>query len=152
VRLASQHGPVHLNVLTSAGLVLSQPSAQPARGRPRLLYAPASSGGAGDAARAGYEVLAEALAAGWADQPGEGAQRAERAGWALAAEQGLASGPPQVLTSQQAAVRVSALFAELSFDPELGTDGAGIAIRLHAARSVPLPWRTLTSCARCSWA
>lgn len=122
----------HLDVLTRAGLVVSQTSARPARGRPRLLYAPASIGGTGNAPRTSYELLAEALAAGWAADPAEGAQRAEMVGWSMAAEQGLASEPPEALTSQQAAARVSAFFAELGFDPELASDGDGLQIRLHA--------------------
>ncbi len=122
----------HLDVLVEAGLVLSRPAPGGTRGRPRLLYTPASAGGVATAADTGYQLLAAVLAGHWAQAPGEGVQRAERAGRVWAGAQGLTRQPLAGLSVAEAAVRVSGLFAGIGFDPELRADGETLQIRLHA--------------------
>lgn len=126
----------HLKVLSEAALVWSQSEIPRTRGRPRLLYAPASVGGAagdtGAPAPTGYQMLATVLAQHWAETPAERTQRAERAGWAVAKEQGFTPQPSSIKTVRESVAPVSGLFAELGFEPELVQDGAGLQIRLHA--------------------
>jgi len=119
----------HLEVLSEAGLVRSHSESPRARGRPRLLYAPASAGGTG---RDSYRLLATLLATHWADTPAERTQRALRAGLAVAGEQGLAPPPAVSLTTEESVAQVSGLFAELGFEPELVRTGEDLQIRLHA--------------------
>lgn len=122
----------HLGVLTEAGLVRSQSAQSGARGRPRLLYTPASHAIA-VGGRTGYELLSGILAAHWAGDRDERAQRAEQAGWAWTGRRGLAPGPSvAAATLDEAAVQVNALFAELGFDSELAHDGENLQVRLHA--------------------
>jgi predicted ArsR family transcriptional regulator len=120
----------HLDVLTDAGLVTSRAGKSGTRGRPRRLYSPASRAVAAGG-HTGYELLSGILAAHWAGDRDERAQRAEQAGWAWAGQR--KPGPTVVAgTLAEAAARVNAVFAELGFDPELARDGENLQIRLHA--------------------
>ena len=121
----------HLDVLTDAGLVTSQPGQSGARGRPRRLYTPASRAVAAGG-HTGYELLSAILAAHWAGDPDERAQRAEQAGWAWAGQRDTHRPAVAAATLVEAAVHVNAVFAELGFDPELARDGENLQIRLHA--------------------
>ena len=120
----------HLDVLTDAGLVTSRAGQSGTRGRPRRLYTPASRAVA-VGGRTGYELLSGILAAHWAGDRDERAQRAEQAGWAWGGqrEPGRAVA---AATLTEAAVHVNGVFAELGFDPDLARDGDGLQIRLHA--------------------
>ncbi|MGH7744011.1 MAG: helix-turn-helix transcriptional regulator [Candidatus Dormibacteria bacterium] len=122
----------HLEVLSEAGLVRSQSEPTRRRGRPRLLYTPASAGDASGPERTGYQLLATVLAAHWADTPAERARRAERAGNFMATAQRLAPPPATGLTIEESVSQVSGLFAELGFEPELAREGQELQIRLHA--------------------
>ncbi|MGA9310363.1 MAG: helix-turn-helix domain-containing protein [Pseudonocardiaceae bacterium] len=122
----------HLGVLSEAGLVRSHSEQPRTRGRPRLLYAPASVGDTGAAKQTGYQSLAMILAAHWDEAPAERARRAERAGWAVAREQGVTPRPSPSLTAEESVAQVSGLFAELGFEPELAREGQDLQIRLHA--------------------
>lgn len=124
----------HLQILSEAGLVSSEPDSSGSRGRPRLLYTPTSLGSTvpGSGEPAGYQLLATVLAAHWADTPGERAQRAERAGRASARRQGFAARSSTHVTTEDAVAQVGALFAELGFEPELAREGDDLQLRLHA--------------------
>jgi len=103
----------HLDVLSEAGLVRSHSESPPrTRGRPRLLYGPASVGDTGTPKQTGYQVLATILATYWAETPAERTQRAEQAGWAVAREQGFTPCPSPSLTAEESVTQVSGLFAE----------------------------------------
>jgi predicted ArsR family transcriptional regulator len=122
----------HLDVLTDAGLVTSRAGQSGTRGRPRRLYTPASRAIA-PGGHTGYELLSAILAAHWAGDRDERAQRAEQAGWAWAGQREPAPAPTAAAaTLAEAAVHVNAVFAELGFDPELARDGETLQIRLHA--------------------
>jgi predicted ArsR family transcriptional regulator len=125
----------HLDVLTDAGLVTSQFRQSGTRGRPRRLYTPASHAVAAGG-HTGYELLSGILAAHWAGNRDERAQRAEQAGWAWAGQRKprptVAATTVDETTLGEAAVHVNAVFAELGFDPELVRDGENLQIRLHA--------------------
>lgn len=123
----------HLQILAEAGLVRSEPDSSGSRGRPRLLYTPTTVGGIATGEPAGYQLLATVLAAHWADTSAERAQRAERAGRAVATEQGFVTRPStRPITTEDAVTRVGALFAELGFEPEVARDGDELQLRLHA--------------------
>jgi predicted ArsR family transcriptional regulator len=120
----------HLDVLTDAGLVTSRAGQSGTRGRPRRLYTPASRAVAAGG-HIGYELLSGILAAHWAGNRDERAQRAEQAGWAWAGQR--KPGPTvDEATVDEAAVHVNAVFGEFGFDPELVRDGETLQIRLHA--------------------
>jgi predicted ArsR family transcriptional regulator len=121
----------HLEVLTRAGLVRSEPEHGGRRGRPRRLYSSTSGAGAGPPS-GHYQLLARALAAHWAGTPDEQARSAERAGYAVASEHRLGAQAPSGLTAAEAVGRISGLFAELGFDPGVATDGEELELRLHA--------------------
>jgi predicted ArsR family transcriptional regulator len=122
----------HLDVLTDAGLVTSRAGQSGMRGRPRRLYTPASRAVAAGG-HTGYELLSAILAAHWAGNRKERAQRAEQAGWAWAGPREPTPAPTVAAgTLAEAAVHVNAVFAELGFDPELDRDGENMQIRLHA--------------------
>jgi predicted ArsR family transcriptional regulator len=121
----------HLEVLARAGLVRSEPERGGRRGRPRRLYSSAS--GAGGATTSGhYQLLARTLAAHWAGTPDERARSAERAGYAVASEHRLGGQGASGLTAADAVGRISGLFAELGFDPDVATEGEEFELRLHA--------------------
>ncbi|NMH99519.1 helix-turn-helix transcriptional regulator [Pseudonocardia acidicola] len=123
----------HLDVLREAGLVRSESVRAGARGRPRVLYTPASGRDPGDPPGTdSYQMLASALAAHWTDPSPEPGQRAEQAGWAIAEKHRLAPPSTGGPSAEQAVAQVSGLFAELGFEPELTHDGDDLQIRLHA--------------------
>ena len=119
----------HLDVLTDAGLVTSHTVQSGTRGRPRRLYLPASRAVTGG--QTGYELLSGILAAHWAGNSEQRAQRAEQAGWDWAGHQQPGPVVPAA-TLTEAAVRVNAVFAEAGFEPDLVHDGDSLQIRLHA--------------------
>jgi predicted ArsR family transcriptional regulator len=122
----------HLDVLTNTGLVTSRAGQSGTRGRPRRLFTPASRSIA-PGGQTGYELLSAILAAHWAGDRDERAQRAEQAGWAWAGQPEPAPAPTVAAgTLAEAAGHVNAVFAELGFDPELARDGENVQIRLHA--------------------
>jgi predicted ArsR family transcriptional regulator len=125
----------HLQILSEAGLVRSEPDSSGSHGRPRLRHTPTSVGSTapgGSGEPAGYQLLAAVLAAHWADTPGERAQRAERAGRATAQRQGFAGRSSTRVTTEDAVAQIGALFAELGFEPELAREGDDLQLRLHA--------------------
>ncbi|MGH3512579.1 MAG: helix-turn-helix transcriptional regulator [Pseudonocardiaceae bacterium] len=122
----------HLDVLSEAGLVRSHSEPPRTRGRPRLLYAPACVGDTGGSKPTGYQSLAMILAAHWAEAPAERARRAERAGWAVAREQGFTPRLSPSLAAEESVAQVSGLFAELGFEPEIAREGPDLQIRLRA--------------------
>ncbi|MHA6794510.1 helix-turn-helix transcriptional regulator [Pseudonocardia bannensis] len=122
----------HLEVLGEAGLVRSHTEPATRRGRPRLLYTPASTGDTGTPDQTGgYQLLAGVLAAHWADTPAERSRRAESAGRAVATTKRLAPPPSTVLTLEESVAQVSGMFAELGFEPDVTRDGEDLQIRLH---------------------
>lgn len=122
----------HLDVLTSAGLVSAEPERNPARGRPRQLYralAPLEPGHADS----GYQQLARVLAAHWASPADDPMDRAEAAGRAWALDDLTDTpGSGSARSIDDAASTLTALFAEMGFDPELESTPEEIRIRLHA--------------------
>lgn len=122
----------HLQILGEAGLVHCEPQSSGSPGRPRLQYTPTTIGGAPP----GYQLLAAALAAHWADSPDERCQRAERAGRAVAAEQAFAprraTSATRAITTDHVVARIGGLFAELGFEPEVAREGNDLQLRLHA--------------------
>ncbi|WP_161631728.1 helix-turn-helix transcriptional regulator [Pseudonocardia asaccharolytica] len=122
----------HLEILSDAGLVKRHRERTRRRGRPRLLYVPASAGGETGSPPRGYEFLAAVLARYWGGSAEERARRAEQAGRAVAREQGLAPPPSGHPTVAESAATVSGLFAELGFDPEPAAAEGEWQIRLHA--------------------
>ena len=124
----------HLDVLARAGLVRHRTEPAGGRGRPRLLYEPASAAEAPE--NTGYRLLAGLLAAHWGGTPAERSRRAENAGRAAATAQHLGPAP----TVDDALTEVVALFAELGFEPDLTRDGDEATIGLHAC-----PFRTVAA-------
>lgn len=122
----------HLDVLRRAGLVDGTPQPRARIGRPQISYT--APGPSQSAASTGYPALATLLASHLADTEQERSQRAEQAGRVWACE--LTPGPPpaEVSSDAQAAQRVTGLFAELGFDPEL-TEERGV--REIVLRSCP---------------
>lgn len=134
----------HLKVLIEAGYVVQASAPRSGPGRPQAVYAvvtPAAEAG-------GYALLAEMLAGQLDDRDGSAlAQRAGRrwlhraatsaAGDVTAAPTGLRRDPVaapkgETATLDEAAVRATALFTELGFDPvRMPHDGAA-RIELHA--------------------
>jgi predicted ArsR family transcriptional regulator len=123
----------HLDVLEDAGLVRRENSPSGRRGRPRLLYVAAES------PAAGYELLAQALAQHWqSGTPADRAERAERAGYELAATAEVRRTGP-ALSVGAAIDEVAGLFATMGFQPDVVPDrGDGAQIRLHHC-----PFRTV---------
>lgn len=117
----------HLDVLTGAGLVHARTAAAGRRGRPRMLYHPATA----EEAPVGYELLAGVLAAHWPGTPAERSRRAERAGRAAAAAHDVRTSEQPALSTEEALARISGVFAELGFEPDVVPDGDGARIRLH---------------------
>ncbi len=117
----------HLDLLRRAGLVSGRSQPRATVGRPRTVYSPVSR-----AAPDGYPTLTRLLAAHLADTPEARAARAERAGMAWAAELMTDANRPSEVGAEQAARAVTALFAEMGFDPELVNDEASRQMRLRA--------------------
>ena len=122
----------HLNALIEVGLIAKETEHNVTRGRPRQLYRAQNALGSGVGATSGYEKLAHVLAAHFARQSdGTPENLAEAAGrqWALD-ELGATSGADR--PTEEAALVVTTLFAEMGFDPELETSNTETRIRLHA--------------------
>lgn len=121
----------HLDVLSEAGLVRSHSESPRTRGRPRLLYGPASVGPPGpetDRISGARHDPRRALGR----HPSRASTAGERAGWAVAREQGFTPRPSPSLTAEESVAQVSGLFAEFGFEPELAREGQDLQIRLHA--------------------
>jgi predicted ArsR family transcriptional regulator len=115
----------HLDVLVRAGLVEETRDRRGTRGRPRTVYTPVMQVGHDR----GYQVLAEMLV-NHLDQSGH-ATAAEDAGraWARQIKSTLGAGPSDATSAARA---VTALFAEMGFEPVVTTNGTGSRIDLHA--------------------
>ncbi|WP_075836175.1 MULTISPECIES: helix-turn-helix transcriptional regulator [unclassified Rhodococcus (in: high G+C Gram-positive bacteria)] len=122
----------HLNALIEVGLIAKETERNVIRGRPRQLYRAQNPLGSGVGITSGYEKLAHVLAAHFARHAdGDPEQLAEAAGrqWALD-DLGETSGNGR--STEDAAVVVTTLFAEMGFDPELESSTSDTRIRLHA--------------------
>jgi predicted ArsR family transcriptional regulator len=124
----------HLDILRRAGLVEAASQPRAGAGRPRTVYT-ATPDGQAPQAPSGYEMMTGLLASHLDDDPTARSVRAERAGLAWAAtfpappaeeSSDLAAG------SDRAAERVTGLFAELGFDPELTIQATQAQVRLRA--------------------
>lgn len=118
----------HLDVLIDAGLATARSDPTGASGRPRLVYTAATGGPAGERAE-GYQLLADILASYLAEQP-DPAGLAEQAG-RIFARRGGPGAPFADVSAAEAARRVTALFAELGFEPELAGGDDDARILLH---------------------
>ena len=123
----------HLDILRRVGLVDAHPQSRAGAGRPRTVYAATPAGHA----PSGYQMMTGLLAAHLDDDPTARSVRAERAGVAWAASFPVpppreGQGPDQAAVSDGAAQRVTGLFAELGFDPELTVEGTHAQVRLRA--------------------
>lgn len=126
----------HLNVLARAGMVSSRAQPRATTGRPRTVYT--ATRRATDGAQSGYVALSGLLAAHFGDTPQVRAERAERAGRHWAAELAADHAIPSEVKAPEVAQQVSAVFAEMGFEPELTAEAAGPQIRMHAC-----PFRTV---------
>ncbi len=123
----------HLKVLIEAGYVGQASVSRGGPGRPQAVYAcvaPAAQAG-------GYALLAEVLAGQLDDT--DGAALAQRAGrrWlhpttGPGAGTAAATGGGATATLDEAAVRATALFTELGFDPVRTAQDGAARIELHA--------------------
>ena len=117
----------HLETLRQAGLVTRQPSPTPGLGRPRTAYAATARADE----HSGYADLARLLAANLAETPQDRATRAEAIGGQWADQLvPVTAGPGAGL--DETATRVTGLFDDLGFEPELRADGPRRTIALHA--------------------
>jgi predicted ArsR family transcriptional regulator len=126
----------HLDILRRAGLVEAHSQPRAGAGRPRTVYT-ATPDGQAPQAPSGYEMMTGLLAAHLDDDPTARSVRAERAGLAWAAT--FPAPPPPARESSdlaagsdRAAQRVTTLFAELGFDPELTIQATQAQVRLRA--------------------
>lgn len=119
----------HLEVLRTAGLVARVPRAPSGTGRPRSAYVDITADGTQGVPP--YQGLAALLAAHLSDSASDRTARAERAGrtWA---EQAVPRPRDDAHSMDDAAARVTRLFAELGFQPALIATAAGHQIELHA--------------------
>jgi len=104
----------HLSALIEAGLVTERAERSGGRGRPRTVY---SASWSAEPEHGPYQELAELLARHFADTPAQRARRAEQAGeeWARRRLNPSAAGDARSV--------VTAMFAEMGFDPEPTEDG-----------------------------
>jgi predicted ArsR family transcriptional regulator len=121
----------HLDVLLQAGLASSRPQPRASAGRPRIVYAAVTRRLTAD--ETGYQGLAMLLAAHLGNTTAERATRAEQAGAAWADQLVPTQPTPPATTNLDDAGRaVTALFAELGFEPALSHDGDIHEIRLQS--------------------
>lgn len=119
----------HLETLRHAGLVTRQPAPRAGIGRPRTAYAASARA----EEEPGYADLVRLLAANLAETPQDRAARAEAIGGQWASQLvPLPAGTALETGLDEAATRVSGLFGDLGFEPELRADGPGRTITLHA--------------------
>ncbi|MEV0459987.1 helix-turn-helix transcriptional regulator [Catellatospora methionotrophica] len=119
----------HLKVLIEAGYVVQATGQRAGPGRPQAVYAPAAP----SVGEGGYALLAEMLA-GQLDEA-QGADLAQAAGrrWlGLGRRPSPEAGSGTTATLDEAAVRATALFAELGFDPVRAGQDEGVRIELRA--------------------
>jgi predicted ArsR family transcriptional regulator len=119
----------HLDALAEAGLVIREPLPRSTPGRPGMAYR-AVDGGA-PAGQRRYRLLAEMLTTlitGVMPDPGEAAVRAGQEWGRYLTEQ---PAPYQRTDADQAVERLSAMLAELGFEPQAETGKEGYRIRLH---------------------
>src|SRR5690606_34575922 len=104
----------HLSALIEAGLVTERAERSGGRGRPRTVY---SASWSAEPEHGPYQELAELLARHFADTPAQPARRGEPAGeeWARRRLNPSAAGAARSV--------VTAMFAEMGFDPEPTEDG-----------------------------
>jgi predicted ArsR family transcriptional regulator len=119
----------HLKVLVDAGLACCRTDQQGGTGRPRLLYAPPYTPATAEHHPDGFELLADILTSFLAASSAVPARLAEEAGQAYARRHFQPAGP---VTADEAVRYLSAMFAELGFEPELVSDGDDLKLRLRA--------------------
>jgi len=118
----------HLRVLVGAGLASCRTDPRGGAGRPRLVYT-ATTPGFGDPQPDGFQLLADILTSYLAASSAGPTRLAEEAGQAFARRH---PQPAQAVTADEAARHVTAMFAELGFEPELVADGQDVQLRLRA--------------------
>ena len=116
----------HLELLRQAGLVTRDTMTSTAMGRPPIGYTPTRV----PSSDSSYERLAGLLAANLSDDAEERAVRAEQAGAAWAAEVIPVQTPP--LAAPHATARLSSVFADIGFAPEISALGDEHHIWLRA--------------------
>jgi predicted ArsR family transcriptional regulator len=119
----------HLDALTDAGLAVREPLPRATPGRPGMAYRAVDGGGPAGQRR--YRLLAEMLTSlitGMMPDPGEAAVRAGQEWGRYLTEQ---PAPYQRPDAAQAVERLSAMLAELGFDPQTVAEQGSYRIRLH---------------------
>ena len=121
----------HLDVLARAGQITAQKTPRTTPGRPRTVYSIRTE----EASPDGYRPLAALLAANLGPTPRARRRRAEKAGrdWATS----LIPSTERAATPDEAAHRITELFAEMNFDPELVDPAPGSAAREIRLRACP---------------
>ena len=121
----------HLDVLARAGQITAQKTPRTTPGRPRTVYNIRTEENPPD----GYRPLAALLAANLGPTPRARRRRAEKAGreWATS----LIPSTEQAATPDDAAHRITELFTEMNFDPELGDPAPGTGERQIRLRACP---------------
>jgi predicted ArsR family transcriptional regulator len=116
----------HLRILTDAGLACCRTDPRGGAGRPRLVYTAASDGSPHPD---GFHLLADILTSYLATSSAVPAGLAEEAGQAFARrhQQAVADVPADAALGQ-----MTAMYAELGFEPELVADGQDMQLRLRA--------------------
>jgi predicted ArsR family transcriptional regulator len=118
----------HLGILRESGMVDTRVERRRVRGRPRVVYSATKA----ERLSAGYQLLAEMLAAQWGDSPGERTRRAEQAGPREALNYVTLDSAGPGTSLEGAVTRLASQFAELGFRPDVSRDGRAHLIRLHA--------------------
>ncbi len=115
----------HLDVLMRSGFVVERSDRRGTRGRPRHVYAVTTPG----TPAVGYELLAQVLVTHLADAGGGAAAESAGEGWA----RDLWSQPPDADQDiDTVSSTVTAVFAEMGFDPLLTSDAGQRHIMLRA--------------------
>ncbi|MGH4011724.1 MAG: helix-turn-helix transcriptional regulator [Pseudonocardiaceae bacterium] len=128
----------HLRVLVEAGLTRCRTDPRGHSGRPRLVYT-ATTDGSGSQPD-GFQLLADILASYLAASSTTPTGLAEEAGRAFARRHRQPSQPFAGVSADEAVRHVTAMFAELGFQPELQGSGSHRRILLHAC-----PFRAIAS-------
>lgn len=128
----------HLRILADAGLTWCRSDPRRgASGRPRLLYT-AAADQSGTLHQPGYQLLADILASYLAASSTIPRGVPEEAGRAFGRRHRRSSQPFAEISGDEALRQVSAMFAELGFQPELASRGPHHRMLLHAC-----PFRAL---------